>query len=78
MMRMTLDCRRSNLWFYRPPHVKLVTGEGLAILEVETGEIGDDAGPWLGQADVKDAFHCLGMPSFSRGILAFLGVRQRS
>ena len=44
-------------------HVQLVTGEGLANLEVETGEIADDAGLSLGQADVNDAFHRLGMPS---------------
>ena len=56
-MGMILDCRRPNLWFKRPPRVQLVTGEGLANLEVETAETSDDAGLWLGQADVKDAFH---------------------
>ena len=40
-MGMILDCRRSNLWFKRPPHVLLVTGGGLANLEVETD---NDAG----------------------------------
>ena len=65
-MRMILDCRRSILLFKRPPHVQLVTGEGLALanLEVEIDKTGDDAGLWVGQADVKDAFHRLGMPSF--------------
>ena len=41
-----------------------MTKEGLANLEVETDKTGDVAGLWLGQADVKDAFHRLGMPSF--------------
>ena len=43
-MRMILDCRRSNLWFKLPSHVQLVTGEGLANLEVETE---NDASHWL-------------------------------
>ena len=63
-MRMILDCRRSNLWLKRPPHVQFVTGEWLASLGVETDETGAGAGLWLGQADVKDAFHRLGMPVF--------------
>ena len=40
-MGMILDCRQSNLWFKRQPHVQLVTGGGLANLEVETD---NDAG----------------------------------
>ena len=48
-MRMILGCRQSNLWFKRPPHVQLVTGEGLANLEVETDETGGAAGLWLGR-----------------------------
>ena len=28
------------------------------------GEFGDDDGLWLGQADVKDAFHRLGMQCY--------------
>ena len=63
-MRIILDCRPSNLWFKRPPPVQLVTGEGLANLDVETDKTGNDAGLRLGQADVKDAFDPLGMPIF--------------
>ena len=33
-------------------------------LEVDTGKFGDSDGLWLGEADVKDAFHRLGMPSY--------------
>ena len=59
-MRMILDCRRSNLW----------TGEGLANLKGETGEVGDGDGLWLGQADVLAiAWEC---QDFSRGISAIL------
>ena len=47
-MGMNSDCRRSNLWFKRQPHVQLVTGGGLANLEVETDiDAGHDSARFL-------------------------------
>ena len=74
-MRMILDCRRSNARFVAPPHVSLVTAEGLGNLEVDAGEAEtlaaesmelDGVALSVGIADVKDAFHRLLMPSWMR------------
>ena len=76
-LRMILDARRSNRHFRRAPHVSLVTGEGLSSIEVDladprsvSGEAWDDlhrAGTvTFGISDIKDAFHRLRLPLWTR------------
>ena len=57
-IRLILDCRPSNRFFRAPPGVQLVTGEGLAQIEVHP-DFSEELSPlavWLGVADVKDCF----------------------
>ena len=67
MRRLIIDARRANRHFRRAPHVDLVTGEGLAAIELELTQDDQIGGADLeamlkqfnihiGISDVKDAF----------------------
>ena len=77
-LRLILDARRVNEWFRKPPHVALVTSEGLGRIEVT----GDELGPetldlWVGTADVKDAFHRMRMPRWLGDYFGLPPVRAK-
>ena len=72
-VRLVIDARRSNCHFAGPPSVDLLTGEGLAGIEVELPpdvEIGSQEAEdilqalrmSLGVSDVSDAFHTMRIP----------------
>ena len=58
-LRIIFDCRRSNRWFIRAPHVPLFSGAGFATVEV------DDEQVYAG-GDVKAAFYCHEIPEWLR------------
>ncbi|CAK0872205.1 unnamed protein product, partial [Prorocentrum cordatum] len=85
--RLTLDARRSNQRFRRPPSVDLISAEGLSSIEFDVGrgeEPDDELATSLaerlsvtaGVADVTDAFHRLRMPLFFRRCICFPAVRS--
>ena len=72
-VRLVIDARRSNCLFASPPSVDLLTGEGLAGIEVELPpgvEIGSQEAEdilqavlvSLGVSDVSDVFHRMRIP----------------
>ena len=72
-LRMITDARRSNCHFGDPPPVRLLTGEGLASLQIDVDPAGDfdsinASGFWnsvslcLAVADVDNCFHRMVMP----------------
>ena len=65
-LRIIFDCRRSNRWFIRAPHVPLFSGAGFATVEV------DDEQVYAG-GDVKAAFYCHEIPEWLRLFLSAAG-----
>ena len=59
--RLIIDARRANRRFKRPPHVDLITSEGLSRIE-QYGEGDDDYRFTMGLGDVNNCFHRLKMP----------------
>jgi len=85
-IRLILDARRANKRFRRPPHVDLVSGEGLSMVDLDIS--GDSS--WseeellsilrtlrvsAGISDVKDAFRRLRMPRWLRPYFCLPPVR---
>ncbi|CAK0895503.1 unnamed protein product, partial [Prorocentrum cordatum] len=57
-LRLIVDCRRANQLFHKPPGVALLSGEGLARVEIDDSEGLLDGLPLhLGVGDVADCFH---------------------
>jgi len=77
MRRLIIDARRTNLHFRSPPHVSLITSEGLASFEVDLGDASALSSDELlrlahgvslttGVCDIKDAFYRLRAPAWLR------------
>ncbi|CAK0818121.1 unnamed protein product [Prorocentrum cordatum] len=69
-LRLVVDCRRSNCHFQDPAPVSLLTGEGLAGLELGEGEE-----LHVGGADLSDAFYHMQLPPDLRPFFCFRAVR---
>ena len=74
-MRLIIDAWAPNRVFADPPHVSLLTAEGLGAIEVEFGDgVDPESGlaadmlrlltVYLGLGDVDNAFHRLLMPNW--------------
>ena len=67
---MIIDARRANHHFERPPHVDLLTAEGLSNIEIDLGGEESDSPSletlvfFLGTADVEDCFHRILIPDW--------------
>ena len=55
----------------------LVTGEGLGRIEIETGVDDEPVPIWSGTADIRDAFHRMGMPEWLRRYFALPPLTAR-
>ena len=61
-LRLIIDCRRANQLFLDLPGVDLVTGDGLSMIEIDTGDaplLFKDLCISFGEGDVSDLFHRL-------------------
>lgn len=72
MIRLIMDCRRSNCYFTEPDKVQLATGEAMGRMQVPAGKTICTAG-----ADLQNAFYTMAMPQQLRSLFGLRAVKAR-